>query len=98
EHDRLQIMSPVPRDDEVIGRDQTAQADWNLRNAEREQRTDDATDCRSNDANKSALPEKNRAHIAAAITHRLQDRDLFQFRKHGHGEHIENSESGEEQD
>ena len=43
-----------------------------------------------------ALPEKNRADVAPAVTHRAQDRDLLDLRKHRHGEDVEDAETGKE--
>ena len=91
-----QIVMPIGSDRKIIGVKKAAHPQRNMRNADHQESADEAADKRTERRDERALPEKNRADVAPAVTDRAQDRDLLDFRKHGHGEDIKNAETGEQ--
>ena len=69
-----------------------------MRHSPRHQRAKRAAEQRSGRRDQRALPQKDRADIDPAVTHRTQNGDLLYFRQHRHRQHIENTETGEQDD
>src|SRR4029453_1719864 len=95
---REEIMPPIPGDEKIIRVEQAANSDGNMRHSPGHQGTKRATENGSCRRDQRALPQKDRADIDPAITHRSQNRDLLNLGQHRHREHIENSKSGEQDD
>src|SRR4030095_12156914 len=77
-------------------KNKAARGKRNMGHADHHEPATETADERAERRDERPLPEKNRADVQPAITDRTQDRDLLDFRKHGHGEHIENAEAGEQ--
>ena len=82
----------------MVGYDQSAHPDGDLRNGPRQERAGEASEDRARRRDHRALPKENCADVVPPISHRAQDRDLLHLRKHRHGEDVKDGEAGEQND
>src|ERR1700731_2492400 len=82
----------------MVGVEQTADVYRHFRNSPRQQHAENAAENRADRGYERTLPEKNSGDVDPPVAHRTEDRDFPDLRKHRHREHIEDSETGEQDD